>query len=106
MEHEQDDAAARALKAELRQLADAILDLEARGRLLQEAPRLLKLLGDARSRVFAYEVRFARPREKAPAPPAVVEEDSNRVVDEAMQREREAEQEWLKPWERQGETEL
>lgn len=104
MEHEQDDAAARELKAELRRLADAILDLESSGRLLSEAPLLLKLLGDARSRVFAYEVRYARPRAEAPAPP--VAEDSHRVVDEALQREREAEQEWLKPWERQGEGEL
>ncbi len=103
MEHEQDDAAARELIAELRRLADAILDLESCGRLLSEAPLLLKLLGDARSRVFAYEVRYARPAQ-APAPPAG--EESHRVVDEAQQREREAEQEWLKPWERQGEGEL
>ncbi len=104
MEHERDDAAARELKAELRRLADTILDLESSGRLLSEAPLLLKLLGDARSRVFAYEVRFARQRTEAPAPP--VDEDSNRVVDEALQREQEAEQEWLKPWERRGEGEL
>lgn len=104
MKHEQDDAAARELKAELRKLADEILDLESCGRLLTEAPRLLKLLGDARSRVFAYEVRFARAREEAPAPPAA--EESDRVVDEALQREREAAQEWLKPWERRGEGEL
>lgn len=103
MEHERDDAAARELKAELRRLADTILDLESGGRLLSEAPLLLKLLGDARSRVFAYEVRFAR-RAEAPAPP--VAEESDRVVDEALQREQEAEQEWLKPWERRGEGEL
>ncbi len=104
MEHEQDDTAARELRAQLRKLADEILDLESCGRLLTEAPRLLKLLGDARSRVYAYEVRYARAREEAPAAPAA--EESHRVVDEALQREREAEQEWFKPWERQGESEL
>ncbi len=108
MHQEADDVAARELKAELRRLADTILDLEARGRLLAEAPGLLKLLGDVRSRVFAWEVRLARPRpDPAPAPPASpATQESGRVVEEAMQREQEAEQEWLKPWEGGGEGEL
>ncbi len=109
MHQDSDDAAARELKAELRRLADTILDLEARGRLLAEAPGLLKLLGDARSRVFAWEVRLARrPRpDPAPAPPTSPDgPESGRVVDEALQREQEAEQEWLKPWESSGEGEL
>ncbi len=108
MHQDSDDAAARELKAELRRLADTILDLEARGRLLAEAPGLLKLLTDLRSRVFAWEVRLARPRaDPAPAAPASPDgPESGRVVEEAMQREQEAEQEWLKPWEGSGEGEL
>ena len=107
MNQDFDDAAARELKAELRRLADTILDLEARGRLLSDAPGLLKLLGDARSRVFAWEVRLARPRPgprspTLPAAPGL----AGRVVEEATQREQEAEQEWLKPWESSGEGEL
>lgn len=108
MHQESDDAAARELRAELRRLADTILDLEARGRLLAEAPGLLKLLGDARTRVFAWEVRLARPRpDPAPAAPtSPAAPESGRVVEEALQREQEAEQEWLKPWEGSGEGEL
>ncbi len=106
MEHEHDNTAARELLAELRQLADTILDLEARGRLLEDAPRLLKLLGDARSKIFSYEVRFIRGTEKPSPHPSGELADSNRVVEEAAQREQEAEQEWLKPWERHGEAEL
>ncbi len=108
MDRDFDEAAARALQAELRQLADTILDLEARGRLLAEAAALLKQLGDVRSRIFAWEVRLARPRpDPAPAaPPSADALESGRVVEEAMQREQEAEQEWLKPWEGGGEGDL
>ncbi len=105
-DHEFDDAAARELRTELRRLADTILDLDASGRLLTEAAALLKQLGDARSRVFAWEVRLAHPPEPPPAQPAPAPEESARVVDEAVQRAQEAEQEWLKSWEHRGEGEL
>ncbi len=110
MDQEFEDAAARELRSELRRLADTILDLEARGRLLSDTPRLLKLLGDVRSHVFAWEVRLARPRPDL-APPqrvsgAEAPGESGRVVEEAMQREQEAEQEWLKPWEGSADGEL
>ena len=104
MNDERDDAAAREVKAELRHVADTILDLEACGRLLGEAPRLLKLLGDARSRLFAWEVRVAR-AVREPAAPGRAEGGSARVVDEAVQREEEAAREWHRGWER-GESEL
>ncbi len=108
MDQEFEDAAARELRSELRRLADTILDLEARGRLLTDAPRLLKLLGDARSHVFAWEVRLARPRPDPAPPPAANAEpgESGRVVEEALQREQEAEQEWLRPWEGSADGEL
>ncbi len=108
MDQDFDDAAARELKAELRRLADTILDLEARGRLLPEAAGLLKLLGEARSHVFAWEVRLARrrPDPTPAAPPSPPTPESGHIVEEARQREQEAEQEWLKPWEGGGEGEL
>jgi hypothetical protein len=105
MNHERDEELARELKEELRRLADIILDLEAKGQLLADAPRLLKLLGDARSRIFAYEVRFMRSRPES-AKPVTPATESERVVDEAIQRELEAEKEWLNPWERRGDGEL
>ena len=37
--------------------AELILRLEAEGRLLDATPRLLKVLGELRSKIFAYEVR-------------------------------------------------
>jgi len=106
MDNEFDESAARELKAELRKLADTILDLEARGRLLAEAAALLKLLGDARNKVFAWEVRRARPRAQDAATSMEAPVESARVVDEALQREAEAEQEWLRSWEHRGEGEL
>lgn len=41
----------------LRALAERIRDLDARGRLLDAAPELQRLLGTARSELFHYEVR-------------------------------------------------
>ncbi|HEX9109597.1 MAG TPA: hypothetical protein VF832_20285 [Longimicrobiales bacterium] len=106
MDNEFDESAARELKAELRRLADTILDLEARGHLLSDAAGLLKLLGDARSKVFAWEVRKVRPPAPGPAPKPEAAAESGRVVDEALQREAEAEAEWLKSWEHRGDGDL
>jgi PAS domain-containing protein len=41
----------------LRALAERIRDLDGRGRLLDAAPELQRLLGNARSELFHYEVR-------------------------------------------------
>jgi len=41
----------------LRELAQRLIALDAEGRLLSEAPTLLRALGDARSELFTYEVR-------------------------------------------------
>ncbi len=106
MDNESDESAAGELRAELRKLADTILDLEAHGHLLSEAAALLKLLGEARSKLFAWEVRMARPRAEGAPPAAEAPGESARVVDEALQREAEAEQEWLKSWEHRAEGEL
>lgn len=52
-----DDARARKLEALLRELAERIRALDARGRLLDEAAELMRLTGDVRSELFHYEVR-------------------------------------------------
>ena len=41
----------------LRELAQRLIALDAEGRLLSEAPALLRALGNARSELFAHEVR-------------------------------------------------
>src|SRR3989441_1403481 len=67
---------AERLVALLRALAERIQELDRAGRLLDAAPELQKLLGNARSELFHYEVRSTY------ATPDVAE--SRRIVEEAM----------------------
>jgi PAS domain-containing protein len=66
---------ARALLSLLRALAQRIQDLDRDGRLLEAAPELQRLLGNARSELFHYEVRSTYDT------PEIAE--SRRIVDEA-----------------------
>src|SRR5712675_3370516 len=66
---------AQRLVALLRALAERIQELDRTGRLLEAAPELQKLLGNARSELFHYEVRSTYDT------PDVVE--SRRIVEEA-----------------------
>lgn len=52
-----DEGRARNLEAMLATLARHILELEARGELLQRAAELMRLIGDVKSELFHYEVR-------------------------------------------------
>ena len=52
-----DDGRARNLEEILRALAERIRELDEQGRLLANASELTKLLGEARSELFHYEVR-------------------------------------------------
>lgn len=63
------------LLALLRYLAERIRELDAGGGLLASAPELQRLLGDARSELFHYEVR------RTYDTPEIAE--SRRIVDEA-----------------------
>jgi hypothetical protein len=58
-EHDEvyDDARADRLAALLRSLAQRIRELDEAGQLLRGAPELIRLMGDARSELFHYEVR-------------------------------------------------
>lgn len=92
-----DDITPEELRADLRRFAQLILRLEADGHLLDATPRLLKVLGDLRSKIFAYEVRatgdlLARDEESAEL------REAQRIIEEAMRRAREAQSEWNKPW--------
>jgi hypothetical protein len=64
------------LLALLRHLAERIQSLDREGRLLQAAPELQRMLGDARSELFHYEVRSTYDT------PEVA--DSRRIVEEAL----------------------
>jgi PAS domain-containing protein len=63
----------------LRALAERIRDLDGTGRLLDAAPELQRLLGNARSELFHYEVRQTYDT------PEVAEH--RRIVEEAQQRD-------------------
>jgi hypothetical protein len=80
MESEQtyDDGRARNLEAILRALAERIRELDEQGRLLANASELTKLLGEARSELFHYEVRATYDT------PEVAE--SRRIVNDAIQQ--------------------
>ncbi|HEV2671757.1 MAG TPA: hypothetical protein VGU74_11730 [Gemmatimonadales bacterium] len=67
---------AQRLVALLRALAERIRELDRAGRLLDAAPELQKLLGNARSELFHYEVRSTYDT------PEVAE--SRRIVEEAL----------------------
>jgi hypothetical protein len=77
-EHDEiyDDARAERLAALLRALAARIQELDRAGQLLRGAPELLRLMGDARSELFHYEVRITYDT------PEVAE--SRRIVEDAQ----------------------
>jgi hypothetical protein len=92
-----DDITPDDLRADLRHFAELILRLESEGHLLDATPRLLKVLGDLRAKIFAYEVRatgqlLAREGESEEL------REAQRIIEDAIGRSREAESEWSKPW--------
>lgn len=77
-EHEEvyDEARADRLREMLRALAERIRELDRDGHLLRGVPELLRLMGDARSEMFHYEVRSTYDT------PEVA--DNRRIVEEAQ----------------------
>lgn len=86
------------LRHHLVRVAELILRLDAEDELLRAAPRLQKLFGDLRQRLFAYEVRSTadlgpddESREEQAAPAEESDDfllsESLRVVQEAIERE-------------------
>lgn len=95
-----DDISPEDLRIDLRRFAELIVRLDNEGQLLDATPRLLKVLGDLRAKIFAYEVRVTGrllPREEEETSKEI--EDARRIVEEAIERFQEAEKEWTRPWE-------
>lgn len=92
-----DDIRRNRLRADLLHLAALIRRLDRRGELLDSVPRLIKLMGDMRQKLFAYEVRAAEHLRPRP-PEGDVLGESERVIREAREREREMLAEWERPW--------
>jgi len=91
------------LRRDLLQLAEFIQKMDRERSLLNAAPRLLKLMGDLRSALFEYEVRHTGRLLPKPVPPGAEPDSENeppavresrRIVQEAIERQREAEREW------------
>ncbi|MFP3948728.1 MAG: hypothetical protein ACLFWG_08350 [Longimicrobiales bacterium] len=95
-----DDIDPEEVRRHVVRVARLILRMDEEGRLLREAPRLQKLFGDLRQRLFAYEVRCTADL----GPSAASEEDdgagtenrddpvlseSLRIVREALERQQE-----------------
>jgi hypothetical protein len=70
---------AQRLAALLRSLAARIQELDKKGQLLRGGPELLRLMGDARSELFHYEVRSTYDT------PEVA--DNRRIVEEAQRQD-------------------
>lgn len=98
-----DDMTPEEIVTKLRSVARLILRLEERGTLLEETPALLKLLGELRRMLFAYEVRGTQYLDREDdetvqlsgdgAPGDGGLGDSARIVREALEREKELQDE-------------
>lgn len=113
-----DDLTPDELRLQLLRFAEELQSLDREGTLLDSAPQILRDLGDLRARLFAFEVRaMERLRQPDPRPepappaaadrpldPAAEESDSQRIVEEAMRRIEEAQQEWTGGWSSEDET--
>ena len=96
-EHDEvyDNKRSERLAALLRSLAERILELDRAGQLLRGGPELLRLMGDARSELFHYEVRSTYDT------PEVA--DNRRIVEEAQRQDAflpddpEDEEPWQRP---------
>ena len=93
-----DDITPERLKAEILRFARLLLKMEEEGVLLEKTPSVLRLLGELRQMLFAYEVRYTKklmPSEKpvrkgSPEPEL---DESLRIVQEALRREKELQEE-------------
>lgn len=99
-----DDITADELRNQLLRFTRLVRAMEKRGVLLEKAPSLLRLLGELRQMIFAYEVRSTRALPGAGkeadtgSAPGDAESDphareSSRIVQEALERERELQDE-------------
>jgi hypothetical protein len=98
-----DDITPEQLRAELLRFAELIQRMDREQLLLRASPRILKLLGELRQMLFAFEIRGARHLggKDLPGPvgptagdaPDALDADSLRVVREALAREKELQDE-------------
>lgn len=83
------------VRSALLRFADLIRRLEEEGQLLRSLPFLMGRLGDLRRLVFEYEVRTTERLLPIEDP---TERESRRIVREALEREREQNEDWGADW--------
>ena len=95
-----DDITPEQLRAELLRFARLLLKMDEERVLLEKTPSVLRLLGELRQMLFAYEVRYTKkllPSEKPAKGRAggkdARTDDSMRIVQEALRREKELQEE-------------
>lgn len=99
-----DDITPEKLRAELLRFAELVQRMDREDLLLRSSPRILKMLGELRQMLFAYEIRGARhlggkdlpgPQDQAgeSESPAGIDPASLRVVQDALKREKELQDE-------------
>ena len=98
-----DDITPEQLRAELLRFAELLQRMDREQLLLRASPRILKLLGELRQMVFAFEIRAARhldgkdlpgsPGPAADEAPPSLDQESLRIVREALEREKELQDE-------------
>jgi hypothetical protein len=99
-----DDITPEKLRAELLRFAELIQRMDREELLLRSSPRILRLLGELRQMLFAYEIRGARhlggkdlpgPTDSEPSEAQAEERDGDslRIVREALRREKELQEE-------------
>ena len=86
------------LRRDLLRLATLIRKLQDEGRLLEEIPRLMKIFGDLRQKMFAYEIRAVEGLVPKDEEASRQIEESRRIVSEALESERARLKEWETLW--------
>ena len=92
------------LRRDLLRLATLIRKLQDEGRLLEEIPRLMKIFGDLRQKMFAYEVRAVENFTPKDEEESKQIEESRRIVREALKSERARLEEWETLWSPEGDS--
>ena len=100
-----DNIGADQLRRDLLRLATLIRKLQDEGRLLDEIPRLLKIFGDMRQKMFAYEIRAAEDLVPKDEEESRLIEESRRIVEEALESERVRMEEWRTLWSPESDSE-
>lgn len=95
-----DDITPERLRSEILRFARLLQKMDEEGVLLDKTPSVLRMLGELRQMLFAHEVRYTRkllPSQKPDQPPDQAPDpgldDSRRVVEEALRREKELQEE-------------